>query len=140
MLPHPLTNFEIHKYYKNEPRFNSVSSRNSLPKKKKKKDGAYLINLDEYPNVRIHSIALFYKKYEIIYFDSFGVEYIPNEIKEFIEEFSKEFPGKKNIKTNIFQVQEDNLILCGYFCIGFIDFMLAGKKLTDYTNLFSQHD
>ena len=66
---------------------------------KKKKDGAYLINLDEYPNVRIHSIALFYKKYEIIYFYSFGVEYIPNEIKEFIEEF----PGNKNINANIFE-------------------------------------
>ena len=30
--------------------------------------------------------------------------------------------------------------MCGYFCIGFIDFMLAGKKLTVYTNLFSLHD
>ena len=79
------------------------------------------------------------KKNDIVYFNSFGVEYIPNEIKEFIEEFSKEFPGNKNIKTNIFQVQEDNS-MCGYFCIGFIDFMLAGKKLTDYTNLFSPHD
>ena len=67
-----------------------------------------------------------------IYLDSFGVEYIPNKIKDFI--------GNKNIKTNIFRVQEDNSIICGYFCIGFIDFMLAGKKLTDYTNLFSPHD
>ena len=75
-------------------------------------------------------------KNEIVYFDSFGVEYIPEEIKEFI----KEFPGNKNIKTNIFQVQEDNSIMCGYFCIGFIDFMLASKKLTDYTNLFSPHN
>ena len=78
----------------------------------------------------------FVKKNEIIYFDSFGVEYIPNEIKEFIEEFS----GNKNIKTNIFRVQENDSVMCGYFCIGFIDFMLAGKKLTDYTNLFSSHD
>ena len=75
------------------------------------------------------------KKKEIIYFDRFGVEYIPNEIKEFI----KEFPRSKNIKTNIFRVQEDNSV-CGYFCTGFIDFMLAGKKLTDNTNLFSLHD
>ena len=83
-------------------------------------------------------IGLLYlvKKNEIIYFDSFGVDYIPNEIKEFI----KEFPGNKNIKTNIFRVQEDNSVMCGYFCIGFNDFMLAGKKLTDYTNLFSPHD
>ena len=96
--------------------------------KKKKKDGAYLINLDEYPNVGTYSIALFYKKYETIYFDSFVVEYIPNEIKEFIEEFSKEFPGNKNIKTNIFQVQEDNSIMCGYVCVGFIDFMILLYK------------
>ena len=44
------------------------------------------------------------------------------------------------MKTNIFRVQEDNSIMCGYLCIGFIDFMLAGKKLTNYTNLFSPHD
>ena len=60
----------------------------------------------------------------------------PNEIKKFIEEF----PGNKNIKTNTFRIQKDNSIMCGYFCIGFIDFMLAGKKLTDYTNLFSPYD
>ena len=78
----------------------------------------------------------FVKKKEIVYFDSFGVECIPEEIRKFIEEF----PGNKNIKANIFRAQEDNSIMCGYFCIGFIDFMLAGKKLTDYTNLFSPHD
>ena len=138
MLPHPLTNFEIQKYYKNEPRFNGVFSRNNLPKKIK--DGAYVINLDEYADVGTHWIALFCKKNEIVYFDSFGVEYIPKEIKDFIEEFPEEFPGNKNIKANIFQIQEDNSTMCGYFCIGFIDFMLAGKNLTDYTNLFSPHD
>ena len=46
----------------------------------------------------------------------------------------------KNIITNIFRIQAYDSIMCGYFCIGFIDFMLAGKKLTDYTNLFSPHD
>ena len=60
MLPHPLTNFEIQKFYKNEPRFNSVFSRNILPKNIK--DGAYVINLDEYANVGTHWIALFCKK------------------------------------------------------------------------------
>ena len=133
MLPHPLKNFEIQKYYKNEPRFN-VFSRINLPKKIK--DGAYVIILDEYADVGTHWIALFCNKNEIVYFDSFGVEHIPEEIKEFIEEF----PGNKNIKTNIFRIQEDNSIMCGYFCIGFIDFMLTGKKLTDYTSLFSSHD
>ena len=126
MLPHPLTNFEIQKYYKNEPRFNGVFSRNNLPEYnsiKKIKDGAYIINLDEYANVGTHWIALFCNRNEIVYFDSFGVEHIPEEIKEFI----KKFPGNKNIKTNIFRIQEDNSIMCGYFFIAFIDFMLAVK-------------
>ena len=57
------------------------------------------------------------KKTEIAYFDSFGVEHIPEEIKEFIKEFPEEFPGNENIKTNIFRVQEDNSKICGYFCI-----------------------
>ena len=70
-------------------------SRNNLPKKIK--DGAYIRNLDEFANLGTHWIALFYKQDEIVYFDSFGVEYIPEEVKEFI----KEFPGNKNIKTNI---------------------------------------
>ena len=82
MPPHPLTNFEIQKYYVNEPRFNGVFSRDYLPKKIK--DGAYLINLDKYKDVRTHWIALFCQKNEIIYFDSFGVEHIPEEIKDLL--------------------------------------------------------
>ena len=96
---------------------------------KKINDGTYIINFDEYADVGTHQISLFWKKNEIVYFISFGVEHIPEEIKEFIE--------NKNIKGNIFRKQENNLVMCGYFCIGFIDFMLAGKKLTDYINLFS---
>ena len=64
--------------------------------------------------------------------NNFGVEHVPKVIKEFV--------GNKNIKANIFWVQASNSVMCGYFCIGFIDFMLAGKKLTDYTSLFSPHD
>ena len=130
MPPHPLTNFEIQKYYKNEPRFNGVFSRNNLPKKIK--DGAYVINLDEYADVGTHWIALFCNRNEIVYFDSFGVEHVPEEIKEFV--------GNKNIKANIFRVQANNPVMRGYFCIGFIDFILAGKKLTDFTNMFSLQD
>ena len=103
---------------------------------KKIKDGAYIINLDEYADIGTHWIALFCNRNEIVYFDSFGVEYIPEEIKKFIEEF----PGNKNIKANIFRVQENNPKMCGYFCIGFIDYMLAGKKLPDYTGLFSPYN
>ena len=128
--PHSLTNFEIQKYYQNEPRFNGVFSRDNLPKKIK--DGAYVINLDEYADVGTHWIALFCNRSEIVYFDSFGVEHVPEEIKEFI--------GNKNTKANIFRLLENDSTMCGYFCIGFIDFMLAGKKLTDYTNLFSPYD
>ena len=128
--PHPLTNFEIQKYYKNKPRFNGVFSRNNLPKKIK--DGAYVINLDEYADVGARWISLFSNRNELFYFHSFGVEQFLDKIKEFI--------GNKNIETNISGVQANNSVTCGYFCIGFIDFTLAGKKLTDYTNLFSPHD
>ena len=91
------------------------------------KDGAYVINLDEYADVGTHWIALFCNRNEIVYFDSFGVEHIPEEIKEFI--------GNKNIKANIFRVQANDSVMCG-----FIDFMLAGKKLTNFTNMFSPYD
>ena len=72
------------------------------------------------------------KNNQVIYFDSFGVEHVPKEVKYFI--------GNKDIKTNIFRIQAYNSIMCGYFCIGFIDFMLAGKTLIDFTNLFSPHN
>ena len=78
--PHPLTNFEIQKYYQNEPRFNGVYSRNNLLKKIR--DGAYVINLDKYADVGTHWIALFFKGSEIVYFNSFGVEHVPEESKE----------------------------------------------------------
>ena len=60
MKPHPLTNFEIQKYYENEPRFNGIFSRDSLFNKIK--DGAYVTNLDEYEDIGTHCIALFCKK------------------------------------------------------------------------------
>ena len=130
MPSHPLKNFEIQKYYQNKPRFNGVCSRNNLLGKIK--DGAYVINLDKYANVGTHQIALFYRRSEIVYFNSFDVEHVPEEIKEFI--------GNKNIIANSFRVQANNSIMGGYFCIGFIDFMLAGKKLTDFTSMFSPYD
>ena len=80
MLPHPFTNFEIQKYYQNEPRFNGVYSRNNLLKKIR--DGAYVTNLDKYADVGTHWIALFFKGSEIVYFNSFGVDHVPEESKE----------------------------------------------------------
>ena len=81
MPPHPLTNFEIQRYYQNEPRFNGDFSKNNL--QLKIKDGEYVINLDEYADVGTHWIALFCNNNTVIYFDSFGVEHVPEEIKEF---------------------------------------------------------
>ena len=130
MILHPLTNFEIQRYYKNEPRFNDVFSRNNLPKTIK--NGVYVINLDVYTDLGTHWIALFCRKSEIVSFDSFGVEHVLEEIKEFVR--------NKNIIANMFRVQANNSIMCGYFCIGFVDFMLAGKKLTDFTSMFSPYD
>ena len=80
MPPHPLTNFEIQKY-QNKPRFNGVYSRDNLPKIK---DGAYIINLDEYSDIGTHWVALYVQNNNVTYFDSFGVEHIPKEIKKFI--------------------------------------------------------
>ena len=73
MPPHPLTNFEIQKYYQNEPKFNGVYSRNTFPKIK---DEAYIIDLDEFKSIGPHWIALHVNGNNIIYFDSFGVEHI----------------------------------------------------------------
>ena len=81
--PHPLTNFEIQKYYQNEPRFNGVFSRDSLPNNNIK-NGAYGINLDEYHDIGTHWVALYVNNKTITYFDSFGVEHIPREFIKFI--------------------------------------------------------
>ena len=130
LLPfHPLTNIEIREYYANEPRFNGVYSRNNLPNKIKKR--AYVINLDEYENTGAHWVSLFVKPKYTVYFDSFGIEHIPKEINEF---------SNNDIKSNIFRIQACDSIMCGYFCIEFINYMLKGKTLLDYTNLFSPND
>ena len=114
-------------YYHNEPRFNGVYSRDNLPDKIK--DGAYVINLDEYLDIATHWIALYVNAKTITYFDSFGVEYIPKETKKFI--------NNENM-TNIFGIQTYDSVMCGYFCIGFIDFMLKGNTLTDLLTFFTK--
>ena len=131
LLPfHPLTNFEISEYYKNDPRFNGVYSRINLPKTIKK--GAYVINLDGYENIGTHWIVLFVKSKYVVYFDSFGIEHIPKEIEHAI--------GNKEIKANIFRIQAYDSIMCGYFCIEFINYMFDGKNLIEFTSLFSPYD
>ena len=127
MTPHPLTKFEIQWYYQNEPRFNGVYSTDNLPDKIK--DGAYLINLDEYSDIGTHWRALYVNNKTVTYFDSFGIEHIPKEVKKFI--------GNRNIIANIYRIQNYDSIMYGYFCIEFIDYIFIGKSLTNYTNLFS---
>ena len=70
--------------------------------------------------------------YDGIYFATFGIEQFPKEIKKFI--------GNKNTIKNIYRIQAYDSIMCGYFCIGFIDSILKGKSLLDYTNLFSPNE
>ena len=130
MPPHPLTSFEIQKYYKIEPRFNGTYSRDNLSNKIK--DVAYVINLDEHSDIGTHWIAVYVKNNNITYFYSFGVEHIPKDVIKFI--------GRKNVIVNIFRIQAYDSIRCGYFCIGFINFMFKGRSLTAYTNLFSPNN
>ena len=122
MTPQPLTNFEIQAYYRNEPRFIGVYSRDNLPDK---------INLVEYSDIGNHWIALHVNNKTVTYFDSFGIEHISEEMKKFV--------NNKNIIAKIFRIQAYDSVMCGYFCIGLINNMFIGKSLIDYTNLFSSN-
>ena len=125
--PHPLTSFEIQKYYQIEPRFNGAYSKDNVPDKIK--DGTYVINFNEYSDIGTHSIALYSLNNNVTYFDIFGVKHISKEIKIFID--------KSIVVTNIFRIQAYDSVLCGCFCIVFIDFMLADKGVN---NLFSSNN
>ena len=94
----------------------------------KKKDGAYVTNLNEYSDIETHWIALYALNNNVTYFDSFGVGHIPKEIKMFID--------KSIVVTNIFRIQACNSVMRRYFCIEFKKFILESKTLTDFTNLF----
>ena len=129
MPPYPLINLEIKRYYQKETRFNGVYLRENLPKIK---DGAYMINLDKYDSIETHWIALYVIDNNVTYFDSFRVEHIPKELRKFI--------GNRNIIINIYRIPAYDSIMCGYFCMRFIDFMLKGKSVLEYRNLFSPND
>ena len=129
MPPHPLPNFEIQRYYQNKSRFNGIYSRNNLTKTK---DGACVTNLHEYKLIETHWIALYVNGDNVTYFDSFGFENISKETKKFID--------NKNITRNIYRIQGNDSTICGYFCIGLINFMLNVKSLLDYTNLFYRNE
>ena len=87
-------------------------------------------------SIGTHWVALWVNNNNVNYFDSFGVGHIPKEIIKFINRPSQ----NKNIMTNIFRIQAYDSIMCGYFCNVFIDFMLKGKSLTEYTHLSSPND
>ena len=125
--PLPLTNFNTQRYYRNKDRLDRVYSRDNLTDKIK--DEVYEINLGEYSDIGFHWIALHALNNNVTYFDSFGVEYISKEKKLFV--------CNKNIQKNLFRIQAYDSVMCGYFCIGFIDFMFKCKSFTDFTNLFS---
>ena len=129
MLPHPSTNFEIRNYYHNEPKFNGVYSRSNLSKLK---DGASIVNINEHESIGTHLIAFYLNAKNVTYFNSFGVEHISKEIRK--------FNGNKNITANIYKIQAYDSIMCRCFCTGFIDFVLKGKILLQYTNLFSPNE
>ena len=121
ITPHCLINFEIQNCYWNKPRVNGIYSRDNLPNKIE--DGG-TCNTSWLLLWNWNSLDCFVCI--ITYFDPFRVEHIPKEIEKFI--------GNKNIKTNIFRIQAYDSVMCGYFCIGFIDFMVEGKNSTDFTN------
>ena len=83
-------------------------------------------------------VALYVNNKTIIYFYYFGVEHIPKEIMKFIdnEQSSSAKTRNKNIITNIYRIQAYDSRMCGYFCIGFINFMINGNSLTDYIKRF----
>ena len=107
---HSLTNFEIQTYYQNEPRCNVVYSKDNLPDKIK--DRAHVINPDEYSDIETHWIVSYINTKTVTYFDSFGVEYIPKEIKE--------FTNNKSIVANIFRIQAYDSVMCGYFVLNLL--------------------
>ena len=92
----------------------------------------YITNLDEYSDIGTHWGILYVLNNDVTYFDSFAVEHIPKEIRTFI--------SNKTIKTNIFTIQAYDSLMCGYFCTGFIYFMLVGKTLTKFRNCFSPNN
>ena len=122
MLPRSLINFKIQKY-QNKPKFNVFYSRNNLRK------GWGICNKSWWVQINRDLLIAFYVNGDnVTYFDSFGIGHIPAK-----------FIGNKNI-TNIYRIQANDSIMCGYFSIGFIDFVLKGKSLLNYINLISPNE
>ena len=129
VLLHPLNNKKITNFFNYEPIFNGVFARNNLPRIK---DWAYLINLDDKKCKGTHWVSLFIDRNTVVYFAYFQIEHIPQEV------FSK--IRDKSITRNIFRIQDNEAITCGFYCITFIEYILTGRNLLEYTNLFSPND
>ena len=110
--------------------FNGVFSRNNLPRITE--DGGYIINLDDKGRAGTHWVAVHINGDQAVYFNSFGIEHLPEEILKFVR--------NKHLRVNIFRAQSIKSFLCGYYCIQFLEFMFNGKTLIDYTSLFSPTD
>ena len=101
------------------------------------KDVAYVTNLHKFKSIRTHLIVLYVNGnngktfYDAIYFDSFEVKHIPKEIEKSI--------GNKNVMKNIYKIQAQNSIMCEYFCLGFIDFILKSKSVLIYMNGYDKN-
>ena len=96
------------------------------------KDGAYVINIDDKRSTGTHWVSLFVDRNTAVYFDSFGIEYIPPEVLNQIRD--------RSITHNIFRIQDDDPTMCAFYCISFMEDVLSGKALLCYTNLFSLND
>ena len=93
------------------------------------KDGTYVTSLDDKQSKGIHSVSLFIDRNTAAYLGSFGIEYVPQEVTNKIKD--------KSITYNIFRIQSDVSIMCGFYCIAFIEYMIADKTLLNYTSSFS---
>ena len=92
------------------------------------KDGTYVTNLDDKISKGTYRISLFIDRNLVMYFHSFGIGYIPQEVLNKIRD--------KSIIYNTFRIQDNESIICGFSVSFFIEYMLAGKTLLDHANLF----
>ena len=92
----------------------------------------HVINLNDNNSKETHWVSLFIYKNIAVYFDSFGIENILQKVLNKIKD--------KPITHNIFRMQDNESIMCGFYCIYFIEYMPAGKRLLDCTNFFSLND
>ena len=124
-----MSTIEISNNFHWNPRFNGVFSRNNLFWIR---DEAFAINLEDKQSKETYWVSSVIDRNSTVYLDSFGVEYFPQEVLNKIRD--------KSITHNIFRIESDGSIMCGFYCIGFIEYILAEKTLLDYANLFSPND